>query len=140
MSEPRAPRMKSAYAAALFLILGSTWFSAPEASAQLPPLGSLIVNITSPSSGSTVRGTVPASATVTIIGGLTVRGVQFRIDGVNLGSEDTDSPYSVPWDTRTASNASHTVTAVARDLLGASWSDQVTVTVDNLAPTVTINR
>ena len=33
-----------------------------------------------------------------------VAGVQFRLDGANLGSEDTTAPYSVPWDTRTAAN------------------------------------
>jgi hypothetical protein len=67
-----------------------------------------------------------------MIGGLTVAGVQFKVDGANIGAEDTVAPYSVPWDTRTVSNASHTLTAVARDALGVFWtSDPVTVTVFN---------
>ena len=28
-----------------------------------------------------------------------VTGVQFKLDGANLGAEDTTSPYSVTWDT-----------------------------------------
>ena len=67
MSETRALRVKPAYAAALFTILGLSWFSAPPASAQV---GSLIVTITSPSSGSTVGGTIPVNASVSTVGGL----------------------------------------------------------------------
>ena len=99
-------------ALALLTVLGLAWLSTPEASAQL---GSLVVTITSPTSGSTVGGTIAVSADVTIIGAITVRGVQFKLDGANLGAEDTSGPYSIPWDTRTASNAlSERVTAAGR--------------------------
>ena len=122
------------HTAALLALLGSL-ASATPASAQL---GQLIVNITSPSSGATVSGTVNVNASVTIIGGLTVRGVQFKLDGVNLGAEDTSAPYSVPWNTTTVSNGSHTLTAVARDLLGLRFtSNPVTVTVANTLPDTT---
>jgi hypothetical protein len=105
--------------------------SAPDVAAQLPT-GSLVVTITSPASGATVGGTVTAAATVTIVGGLVVRGVQFKVDGANLGAEDTTAPYSIPWDTRTASNGSHTLVAIGRDLLGVTYSSNpVTVTVFN---------
>src|SRR5207247_1597890 len=107
-------------------------------------LGSLIVTITSPADGSPVSGTIPVTASVTIVGSLTAAGVQFKLDGNNLGAEDTSAPYSVPWNTTTASNGSHTLTAVAREgLLGTLWtSDPVTVTVSNdiTRPTVTINQ
>src|SRR5206468_5516316 len=75
------------------------------------------------------------------VGFLTVAGVQFKLDGANLGGEDTSSPYSVSWNTTTASNGSHTLTAVARDQLGVLWtSEPVTVTVfnDTTAPSVSI--
>jgi Big-like domain-containing protein len=124
------PIRLTACAAALFVTLGLGLLSTPPASAQVG--GSLVVTITSPTSGSTVGGTIPMSADVTTIGGLTVQGVQFKVDGVDVGAEDTASPYSVQWDTRTVSNASHTLTAVARDALGVLWtSDPVTVTVFN---------
>src|SRR5438309_6759341 len=126
-------------AAALFAISALALIST-QAQAQLGT-GSLIVTVTSPASGSTVSGTVPVTASVTSVGALTVRGVQFRLDGSNLGAEDTTAPYSVPWDTTTAGNGSHTLTAVARDSLGVLWtSDPVTVTVfnDTTPPAVSI--
>ena len=122
-------------------MIGLASIASPEVAAQLPT-GSLLVTITSPTSGSTVGGTVPVTATVTIVGGLVVRGVQFKLDGANLGAEDTAAPYSIPWDTRTASNGSHTLVAVARDLvLGLTFSSNpVTVTVfnDTAPPSVTV--
>src|SRR5207244_1212522 len=74
------------------------------------------VSITSPTSGATVSGTVTVSASASDNVG--VAGVQFQLDGANLGAEDTTAPYSVPWDTTTATAGTHTVRAIARD--GAS--------------------
>jgi hypothetical protein len=120
-------------AAVLLAIFGTAWFS-PPAFAQL--LGSLVVTMTAPASGSTVAGTVPVSASVSIIGALTVAGVQFKLDGANLGAEDTSAPYSVSWNTTSASNGTHTLSAVARaGLLGLTFtSASVTVTVNNAPP------
>src|SRR6266576_2562350 len=99
------------------------------------PVGSLIVNMASPASGSTVSNTVTVSASVSIVGSLTVQGVQFRLDGANLGGQDNSAPYSVSWNTTTASNGWHTLSAVARDLLGLEFtSDSVTVNVSNGPP------
>src|SRR5256886_1675159 len=134
-------RARLVYATALWAMVGWGLLAPQAAQAQL---GSLIVNITSPASGSPVSGTVPVTASVTIVGALTVAGVQFKLDGNNLGAEDTSAPYSVSWNTTTASNGSHTLTAVARDgLLGTLWtSSPVTGTVSNdiTPPTVTINQ
>ena len=33
-----------------------------------------------------------------------VAGVQFKLDGANLGAEDTTAPYSIAWNTTTATN------------------------------------
>src|SRR5216117_60729 len=126
--------MKLARAAALSVILCWVSITPSPALAQLQ-LGSLVVNITSPASGSTVSGSITVSASVTIAGALTVAGVQFKLDGANLGAEDTSSPYAVSWDTTRTGNGSHTLSAVARDLLGVRWtSDSVTVTVSNGPP------
>src|SRR3989442_5927806 len=117
--------------AALLAMVGWSLIAPQPAQAQLGT-GSLIITVTSPASGSTVSGTVPVTASVTSVGALTVAGVQFKLDGNNLGAEDTTAPYSVPWDTTTAGNGSHTLTAVASDSLGMLWtSDLVTVTVVN---------
>ena len=124
---------KRPYAVALFVISSLALIS-PRAQAQLQ-LGGLVVTMTSPASGSTVSGTIPVRASVSIIGLLTVEGVQFKLDGANLGAEDTSAPYSVSWDTTTANNGTHTLTAVARDALGLRYtSNAVTVTVSNAPP------
>src|SRR5207302_1674987 len=99
------------------------------------------VSISSPASGTTVGATI--SVTASASDNVGVVGVQFLLDGANLGAEDTSAPYSVSWNTTTASNASHTLTAVARDAAGLrTTSAPVTVTVfnDTTPPTVTINQ
>jgi O-glycosyl hydrolase len=58
--------------------------------------------------------------------------VQFRVDGVSFGNEDTSAPYSRTWDSLTVSNGSHTLTAVARDAAGNTTTSAArTVTVSN---------
>jgi hypothetical protein len=97
------------------------------------------VSLTAPAAG-TVSGVVTVSANASDNVG--VVGVQFKLDGAALGSEDTLSPYSTSWDTATASNGSHTLTAVARDASGNSTiSTSVVVTVSNTTgPTLLGNQ
>ncbi len=88
------------------------------------------VSIISPASGQTVSGTITVSANAS--DNIAVVGVQFKLDGANLSLEDTTSPYSITWDTTSASNGSHTLTALARDAAGnQTTSSAVTVTVSN---------
>src|SRR5207302_6290417 len=87
------------------------------------------VSITSPASGDTVFGTINVTASASDDRG--VADVQFFLDGV-FGADDTMAPYATPWDTTTASDGSHTLTAVARDTSGnQTTSNPVTVTVSN---------
>jgi predicted secreted protein len=92
-----------------------------------PPTASM----TAPANGATVSGTaVTVSATASDNIGVT--GVQFQLDGVNLGANDTTSPYTISWNTTTATAGSHSLTAVARDAAGNSLtSSAITVTVAN---------
>jgi len=91
------------------------------------------VAISAPSDGATVSGPVTVSADAS--DNVAVAGVQFKLDGNNLGSEDGSSPYSVSWDTTTATNGSHALTAVARDAANNSTSSStVSVTVSNTPP------
>src|SRR5260221_14373839 len=70
-----------------------------------------------PANGATVSGgSVSLSANASDNVG--VAGVQFKLDGANVGAEDTTAPYSVSWDSTLATNGSHTLTAVARDAAG----------------------
>lgn len=91
------------------------------------------VTITIPTTGATVSGTIPVTATAADDVG--VVGVQFKLDGVNLGSEDTTASYAVIWNTSTATNGPHTLTAIARDAEGNhATSTPVVVTVSNATP------
>src|SRR5207237_5545325 len=92
------------------------------------------VSITAPADGTTVSGT-SVSVSAAASDNVGVAGVQFKLDGANLGAEKTSAPYSVSWDTTTVSNGTHTLTAVARDAAGNSGtSAPVTVNVSNAAP------
>ena len=55
------------------------------------------VSSPAPSNGSTVTGSITVSANASDNVG--VAGVQFQLDGANLGSEDTTAPYALTWDT-----------------------------------------
>src|SRR5439155_1429688 len=88
------------------------------------------VSITSPSSGSTVSGTIAVTASASDNAG--VAGVHFTLDRFPPRPASAPSPYSVSWDTTPASNGSHTLTARARDAAGnTTTSSPVTVTIFN---------
>ncbi|MGH7770247.1 MAG: Ig-like domain-containing protein, partial [Candidatus Binatia bacterium] len=86
------------------------------------------VSITSPVAGRTVQG--PFKVTASASDNVGVVGVQFKIDGQNLGTEDTVRPFARTWYTGGFTNGTHTITAVARDKAGNTTTSQaVTVTV-----------
>lgn len=89
------------------------------------------VSITAPASNATVAGaTVTVSATAT--DNVAVAGVQFKLNGANIGAEDTTAPYSITWSTTALTNGVYTLTAVARDTSGLTkTSTGVPVTVSN---------
>jgi hypothetical protein len=106
-----------------------------SATTQTPPPDTTppSASMSAPTAGSTVSGTVTVSATAADNVG--VAGVQFLLDGGNLGAEDTTAPYSIPWDTTATANGSHTLSARARDATGnAATSATIAVTVSNTAP------
>jgi len=86
-----------------------------------------------------VRGTVSLTGVVSY--GNAVQSVQFQMDGSSISSSCTvtAAPYGCSWDTTAVSGGSHTLTVVVTDVEGGSNSSApVTVTVDNVAPTVTL--
>lgn len=91
-----------------------------------------VVSMTAPGAGATVAAIVTVSATATDAGG--VAGVQFLLNGVALGTEDTAAPYSILWNTAGASNGVHTLAARARDASGNTATATRTVTVSNAPP------
>lgn len=111
-------------------ISGDFTFSTASAGDTTPPS----VSITSPANGATLSGTV--SVTANASDNVGVASVQFLLDGANFGSAITQAPYSVSWDTTTASNGGHTLTATAQDAAGnAATSAAVSVTVSNSSST-----
>src|SRR5207244_3181196 len=64
-----------------------------------------VVTILAPANGATLSGSnVTVSATAT--DALGIAGVRFTVDGLNIGIEDTTSPYSVSWNTTMVPNGS----------------------------------
>src|SRR5262245_56827510 len=55
------------------------------------------VFLQSPAAGTAVSGTTVVSACAADQSG--IAGVQFRVDGTNLGAEDVTPPYSISWNT-----------------------------------------
>ena len=98
------------------------------------------INFLSPVTGAVLSTNVSVqlSASDNVgIGSLTV-----TIDGQPAGTFSS-GPYSLIWDTSSAANGTHTLSAVAKDTAGNAASTSVTVTVSNatldtIAPVVTI--
>jgi hypothetical protein len=97
------------------------------------------VSVTAPAAGATVSATATLSASAS--DNVAVAGVQFRVNGANVGAEDTAAPYSFAWDTTALANGAYTITAAARDAAGnTTMSGGVPVAVSNAdvtAPTLT---
>lgn len=101
----------------------------PVADVTLP-----VVAVTLPLSGATVSGDVTVSANASDNVG--VVGVQFLLDGSNLGGEDITSPYTIVWSSLPTTNGTHTIAALARDAAGnRATSSGVNVLVSNATAT-----
>ncbi|MET0779390.1 MAG: PQQ-dependent sugar dehydrogenase, partial [Candidatus Saccharimonadales bacterium] len=102
------------------------------ATPALPTDSSLDVHIHDPLNGTTISGNVTIVAEAD--SNLGIAGVQFYIDGVAKGAEDTTDPYAYTWDTRGTNNGTHTLTVRARNTPGnTALSAPVTVNVANTA-------
>jgi hypothetical protein len=87
------------------------------------------ISITAPAAGAATGMTTLYANASDNVG---VIGVQFYVDGQPFGSEITAFPFTNKWNTATATNTAHTITAIARDLAGNhTTSAPVTVTVSN---------
>ena len=105
-------------------------FEVPD---TIPPA----VNMSVPIDGANVRGTISLAATAS--DNIGIEGVQFKrgcpSSCVNIGAEDTGSPYALDWNTTLVSDGEYELTATARDAAGnATTAANVTVKVDNTPP------
>ena len=93
-------------------------------------IGPPTVSLTAPAPNATVSGNVALTANASDDVGVT--GVQFQVDGLNVGAEVQSAPYTTQWNAAGLPNGLHTVTAVARDAVGhTTQSAVVTVYVAN---------
>ena len=93
------------------------------------PPPSVTLSLSAPPANATVSG--PA-VTVSAAPSAAVLGVQFKVDGANIGGEDVSAPYSVTWDSTTVANGAHALTAVARVAPGVEVTASAsTVNVNN---------
>ena len=112
-------------------VVGST--PARLLAANDPPPDVAVLN---PVANQQVSGTVPVAATAH--DNVAVKSVQFMVDGRPLGAPATVAPYAVQWNTRTVSQGTHTLSAVATNVNGEqATAANVEVTVKNPAPPMT---
>ncbi len=92
------------------------------------------VAITAPAPNATVNGTVTVTANAIDNNGMSK--VQFQLDGVSLGNpvNGTGPSYSISWNTTSAADGNHMLTAVATDTSGNFiTSSGIAVNVQNSA-------
>lgn len=91
------------------------------------------ITVTNPADGATVSDAVTVTADAFDDNGVTQ--VEFFVDGTSLGVDgDGGDGWSASWDTTTATNDAHTVSATASDTIGQTSTDSVGVTVSNGGP------
>ncbi len=93
------------------------------------------VSLTAPKDGAKVSGTVVVSADASDDTGIV--GVQFKVNRINIGAEDTTAPYTINWNSKDVSKGSYNVTATARDAAGnITVSNAHTISVNNTTASV----
>ena len=91
-----------------------------------------LVTITNPKNGDTVSGHVNISADASDSDGSVVQ-VEFFVDNMSVGVDsDISDGWSTSWDSATASEGTHSISAEAKDNDGNIASDSISVTVDNI--------
>jgi chitodextrinase len=111
-------------------VLTQAQIQADMASPVSTPADAPQVSIDFPANGAAVSGIVNVTADASDNTG--IASVQFYVDGLATGAPDTTDPYALAWDTRTASNGAHTLTALATDVDGrTTMSAPVSVNVAN---------
>ena len=132
-SQSVSPTTNSTYILTVANSQGSTASCSANTSATETTSPSVV--LTAPSAGTTIGGTsVTLTATSSDIVG--VAGVQFKVDGANVGASGTTSPYSISWNSTSVADGSHTIAAVAHNAVGNYATSSITITVRNSPPVI----
>ncbi|MDE2022515.1 MAG: hypothetical protein KGI71_06425, partial [Patescibacteria group bacterium] len=94
------------------------------------------VSLTAPTSGATVSGTSVSLSATTNDTVNQISKVQFEVDGTNIGSAITSSPYMTTWNSTGVSDGTHTLYAAAENTIGSYATSSISVTVDNTPPVI----
>lgn len=114
---------------------GAFWSAEAGSSGGVADTTAPVVSISSPSAGTVVSGT-SVNVTADATDNVAVTGVQFKLDGSNLGSEVTSTPYAAMFNPTTLANGAHTLGAVARDsAANMASATPVTINVSNFSAT-----
>jgi hypothetical protein len=131
---------KSSYAVAVLALLGSLPAHTLAQSLPAPTSGTLEAWFKAPLGGQTVSGRL--SLDKCYLKGYSVRRVSFFLDSTALNSDTNVSDgMSCELDTTKFSNGTHELRAVAYDSSGRSYTERVTINIQNAAntpPTVSI--
>lgn len=90
------------------------------------------VEITSPSDGAIINGTISISV-IANDWGSGIANVEIEVNDESL-FVDTSSPYTYAWDSTTVLNGVYTIRAIATDNVDLSHSVTISVTVNNVVP------
>ena len=122
----------------LHYVGGRVWDTLGSNGSEYSPVGVWVANalpivsIGSPANGSTVSSTISLFAGYSGIADITR--IHFNLDGKYLGTTDIMVAFRLDWDTTSAVNGAHSLTAVGTDVLGrTSTSTAISVTVANAA-------
>src|SRR5678810_942069 len=97
-----------------------------------------MVSIGTPAPGATVSSSIALTATASDNVG--VQGVQFQVDGVNVGPPVPAPPYTMMWNSASVEDGVHTIRALASDVDGNAAAASVDVTVDNAPKPQTVGQ
>jgi len=101
-------------------------------------ISSSVVFLTKPENNTRIFGS-SVTVSANVFENIAIVGVQFKIDGVNLGVEDTTAPYGLSLNTTLIPNGRHLLSAVARDIAGQQFTAaavEVLVNNSNAAPKI----
>src|SRR5215471_15674896 len=90
----------------------------------------------SPAFADNLSGVVTLTATAD--DNIGVVGVQFQLDGSNIGSEVQSYPFTLLWNSTIVPDGVHTISVTARDAAGNQQMSSTTIVVDNSLPTVSL--
>ena len=110
--------------------IGAYEYGATEGTDDLPPS----VSILSPSNNATVSNNVDISSSAS--DNINIMKVEFLIDDSLVSTQTVrgqDSNYGFSWDSRTVSNANHTLKAKAYDTSNNTNEASITINVNNLS-------